>query len=1104
MSRIQSLLDIIVKVTDEGLGNLNKAQVAIKALTDSEVQHQKTRGKTAGQLRTLRVLDEAFISTIANEARKTVETNKVSSRRLQIQNEAIRKERERRVVLAQLAMQQGRLSDAERQLGIAMRHTKRHSTESIRIQRMLSRVQRDRARQASKAAAEEMKQAFSEASVARAAGHTAREIAILNRLLKHNKIDTKSAQRAHEQLARAQRRQSMEIDREIKRFRRLRSAINSVRLATHGVTKAFGIFTRILAAGVLIGFTIRTIGRAISRFIFSPLAAVTKEVLTVTDKFRNINASMIGIVGSMRAVRSLTKDIKAATEGLPVPALEAISGVGGLAFTAGTSSIISTEAGREDKLAKILRVLTGLATIDPEQGVSGARFAVREALSGEVRSLRFRFELSPQVIAATIGKSLAEVKADPKLMLEALSKFVDTFIGDQAIEQFSKLMSVQGKRLHGALQEFFNLIGDQGLYDRVTTSLKNIADSILRSVRSSDGAPGAGKAAVLIDNSLRRLLNTVVRSLALAIERLTGVAIDVSDNFKNLNIDKLSLAFAKIIDRLSEFAAAMIVLVPSIVNAIESLTSFAVGPVTRESIQERLEELYAERKRLRITGRGYTQSIHDQTGFDSNLGYIQALTIKTNKEIVRLRKRLELLNNIDDIFKKEEEPGGIFAELGAQLNKIDQIAEQSVKNLPKQAIKKDLGDRTTVLLKAVQQMYDPDVPGSLGAILKSAAETEKKYTKDAATAADYAKELEALREQTSSAAKAVRTTFTDSLYGVLQGSEGFTRQLPDLFRIRQGQDLLSFFGASKPGPVSDVLGGERATKYGANVTSQFAAQLEEITSRIGISQADRLDPSLIDDVIRLIDNVGDSITRTSDNAKLGASVMEDYSDSIIEILQGKLKGEKDVGIREQLNIAIVKMIEFRDKAKEVFSDFDLHLKKAAEAISSTFGDSITNGMIAAFEGGADGVLSVLDDMAKSIQRIILRLIIEFTVLRGFINPFLNNAFGLTGTNMLPTLGASGMMLGGGRVRGYQAGGFIASSPMTFPMQGGGTGLLGEEAPEAVLPLEQDSSGRLGVVGIGGGGTRIIKVNMTVKTPDADSFRRSGRQIRRHLKEIASI
>ena len=85
--------------------------------------------------------------------------------------------------------------------------------------------------------------------------------------------------------------------------------------------------------------------------------------------------------------------------------------------------------------------------------------------------------------------------------------------------------------------------------------------------------------------------------------------------------------------------------------------------------------------------------------------------------------------------------------------------------------------------------------------------------------------------------------------------------------------------------------------------------------------------------------------------------------------------------------------------------------------------------------------------------------------------------------------ARGGVLDRSRVRPFAAGGIVAA-PTFFPLSGG-TGLLGEAGPEAILPLKRGSDGRLGVAS---GGERAIAVNVTIATPDAESFRRSEAQV----------
>ncbi len=87
--------------------------------------------------------------------------------------------------------------------------------------------------------------------------------------------------------------------------------------------------------------------------------------------------------------------------------------------------------------------------------------------------------------------------------------------------------------------------------------------------------------------------------------------------------------------------------------------------------------------------------------------------------------------------------------------------------------------------------------------------------------------------------------------------------------------------------------------------------------------------------------------------------------------------------------------------------------------------------------------------------------------------------------------AKGGAFSQGRVVPFASGG-VVSGPVAFPMRGG-TGLMGEAGPEAILPLARGADGRLGVQA-GGGGARPVQVVMHVHTPDAEGFRRSQSQI----------
>jgi hypothetical protein len=94
--------------------------------------------------------------------------------------------------------------------------------------------------------------------------------------------------------------------------------------------------------------------------------------------------------------------------------------------------------------------------------------------------------------------------------------------------------------------------------------------------------------------------------------------------------------------------------------------------------------------------------------------------------------------------------------------------------------------------------------------------------------------------------------------------------------------------------------------------------------------------------------------------------------------------------------------------------------------------------------------------------------------------------------------ANGGVVASGRVQAFARGG-VVDRPVAFPMRGG-TGLMGEAGPEAIMPLARGPDGRLGVQagGARAGGGRAVNVTVNVTTPDVEGFRRSRSQIAAEL------
>jgi phage-related minor tail protein len=124
-----------------------------------------------------------------------------------------------------------------------------------------------------------------------------------------------------------------------------------------------------------------------------------------------------------------------------------------------------------------------------------------------------------------------------------------------------------------------------------------------------------------------------------------------------------------------------------------------------------------------------------------------------------------------------------------------------------------------------------------------------------------------------------------------------------------------------------------------------------------------------------------------------------------------------------------------------------------------------------------------------------------TVYDTAVSPLVSHFGGLLGQGLGTVMNgflpyAKGGAFAQGRVMPFANGG-IVNGPVTFPMRGG-TGLMGEAGPEAIMPLARGADGKLGVRAESG---RAVNVVMNISTPDAESFRRSQGQIAAQVNRV---
>ncbi len=162
--------------------------------------------------------------------------------------------------------------------------------------------------------------------------------------------------------------------------------------------------------------------------------------------------------------------------------------------------------------------------------------------------------------------------------------------------------------------------------------------------------------------------------------------------------------------------------------------------------------------------------------------------------------------------------------------------------------------------------------------------------------------------------------------------------------------------------------------------------------------------------------------------------------------------------------------------------------KDAGRETSHLSKTVSSSLRDAFEGvvfGGEKLSNALGGIGKSISG---------SVFEQAIAPVQKSVGSMLSSGLQSMFGgllgfAKGGAFSSGRVAAFAHGG-IVDRATTFPMRGG-TGLMGEAGPEAIMPLARGADGRLGVRG-GGGNT--VHVTMNISSPDVQGFRRSQSQI----------
>lgn len=204
---------------------------------------------------------------------------------------------------------------------------------------------------------------------------------------------------------------------------------------------------------------------------------------------------------------------------------------------------------------------------------------------------------------------------------------------------------------------------------------------------------------------------------------------------------------------------------------------------------------------------------------------------------------------------------------------------------------------------------------------------------------------------------------------------------------------------------------------------------------------------------------------------------------------------------DELELQIEQLDQSLGQATGMAAAFNSELERVKTTFSSTGQDvqaldrGISRGLRSAIKGAvldgdslSDSLRTLANSMIDSAFNAAVRPVADH------MGGLVSNGIGSLFSGLMPF--ANGASFSQGRVQPFANGG-VVNGPVTFPMRGG-TGLMGEAGPEAIMPLSRGPDGKLGVRGGGGGNVSVV---MNINTPDVQGFRRSQAQIAAQMGRV---
>ncbi len=269
----------------------------------------------------------------------------------------------------------------------------------------------------------------------------------------------------------------------------LATQLNRVEQSFHRLTSAATMFSRI------------TFYAAIAQVagVTYALKQLGDQFLKVNEQFASLQITMKSSFGSASAARGMREELVRITASSPIP----FQGLSELMRSASVIPYTRSELLRQSTsssgygdqngmMRRLVAISEKMVTFRPDKTIQDAIFSLREALSGQFRSIIRRFDVPSSSFSAAIGRPMSELKADPELTFKAIEKFFGSIITPQAVQEIIRQPKMLFQNLMEQIVDIPLLrVGDAGLYKNFLTGFSNLYEDATRFMESGAFQPYA-------------------------------------------------------------------------------------------------------------------------------------------------------------------------------------------------------------------------------------------------------------------------------------------------------------------------------------------------------------------------------------------------------------------------------------------------------------------------------------------------------------------------------------------------------------------------------------------------------------------------------------